>query len=283
MALDAAENAVTPRTRAIIPVHLYGHPANMGRLMQLAHRHNLLLIEDCAQALGARFEDQPVGSFGGLSCFSFYPTKTLGAFGDGGAIVTNDPGYAERLRQLRQYGQTQKYHHVIRGMNSRLDDLQAAILSVKLPHLDEHNQMRRELARVYRENLQGVRLPHEHCDCLHVYHLFVIRHCQRDALQQWLQDRGIQTMIHYPLPVHLQPAYADLGYKPGSLPLTEEVAAEVLSLPLYVGMTVEQVLEVARAVNEFTSANPDVKGWVKDAADSQPAPHASVTANDFAE
>ncbi len=250
---DAARAAVTPRTRALVPVHLYGHPAAMAELQALAERHNLLLLEDCAQAHGARYDGHLVGRMGHLGAFSFYPTKNLGAYGDGGAVITNDDRLAERLRRLRNYGQVTRYQHAERGVNSRLDEVQAAILAVKLAHLDRHNDERRRLAGLYRERLTGVALPRDDGPgrpVRHAYHLFVVRHPKRDALREALQRRGVGTLIHYPVPVHLQPAYADLGYRPGSLPVTERIASEVLSLPLYVGLTEADIDAVARAVAE---------------------------------
>lgn len=251
---EAAEAAITPRTRALIPVHLYGHPADMTALGSLAERHNLLLIEDCAQAHGARWKERPVGTFGHMGAFSFYPTKNLSACGDGGAIITNDVHFADRLHRIRNYGQTSRYHHVERGINSRLDEFQAAILRVKLGHLDEHNDMRRKIAGYYRAHLEGLTIPNTHKHACHVYHLYVIRYHLRDLLMEALKVRGIETLIHYPIPVHLQEAYVDLGYKPESLPHTEQVAREVLSLPIYVGLTERDVETVAQAVGESLEA-----------------------------
>ena len=252
----AAQAAITPRTRALLPVHLYGHPANLPALIALADRHGLALIEDCAQAHGARLGGKLVGTFGALGAFSFYPTKNLGAYGDGGAIITDDAGLANRLRQLRNYGQLERGVHRERGVNSRLDEIQAAILAAKLPHLDAHNAMRRELAGWYREALAGlgVALPAEDgrgLDVFHAYHLFAVRHPERDRLRESLASRGIGTLVHYPVPVHRQPAYDDLGYAQGSLPVTERVAAEVVSLPLYVGLDREDVGVVADAIAAF--------------------------------
>jgi dTDP-4-amino-4,6-dideoxygalactose transaminase len=195
-----------------------------------------------------------VGTIGHAGAFSFYPTKNLGACGDGGAIITGDRQLAARLRRLRNYGQSDRYHHAERGINSRLDELQAAVLSVKLPHLDLHNQTRRSLAACYRRHLRGVRLPAEGPGgppIQHVYHLYVVRCAERDALRAELEARGIGTLIHYPLPVHRQPAYADLGYGPGSLPITEAIAGEVLSLPMYVGLRPSEVETVCQAVAEI--------------------------------
>jgi dTDP-3-amino-3,4,6-trideoxy-alpha-D-glucose transaminase len=243
---DAARAAVTPRTRALLPVHLYGHPADMPALCALARQAGLLLIEDCAQAHGARYDGRLVGTFGDLAAFSFYPTKNLGALGDGGAVLTRNAFLAERLRRLRNYGQPQRYHHLERGINSRLDEMQAAILRVKLAHLDEHNDLRRHLAARYQAQLPGV--SQSSWFIHHVYHLYVIRSPRRQCLSERLKAAGIETLIHYPVPVHLQPAYADLGYPAGALPVTEQVAREVLSLPLYVGLKEEQVDEVCAVI-----------------------------------
>ena len=248
---NAAAGALTRRTRALVPVHLYGHPANMTALCDLADEHHLLLlVEDCAQAHGARHDSCLAGTIGHLGAFSFYPTKNLGAYGDGGAVITNNATLAERLRRLRNYGQTSRYHHQERGINSRLDEMQAAILSVKLAHLDAHNDERRRLAAAYREHLSDVGLPTECADVRHVYHLYVVRHPDRERLREGLRRRGVGTLIHYPIPVHCQPAYASLGYGPGALPVTEQVAGEILSLPLYVGLTPADVATVAGAVSE---------------------------------
>lgn len=246
---DAARAAITPRTKALLPVHLYGHPADMDALGALAAQHGLLLVEDCAQAHGARWRGRVVGAFGHLAAFSFYPTKNLGAAGDGGAVITSDAQLAERLRLLRNYGQAVRYHNVVRGVNSRLDEVQAAILRVKLPYLDAHNAQRRALAASYDGALAGVTLPRAVGAVEHVYHLYVVRHPQRDRLMQALQARGVGTLIHYPVPVHRQEAYADLGYRPGSLPLTEQAAREILSLPLYIGLTAADVQAAATAVS----------------------------------
>jgi dTDP-3-amino-3,4,6-trideoxy-alpha-D-glucose transaminase len=245
----AAAAAVTDRTRAIVPVHLYGHPADMGPLMELAARRGLAVVEDCAQAHGARSGGRLVGTFGHLGAFSFYPTKNLGAYGDGGAVVTNDPALAERVRRLRNYGQTDRYHHVERGQNSRLDEMQAAILRVKLAHLDEHNAVRRRLAGEYSRRLSGVTVPACRGGAGPVFHLYGVRHPRRDDLMSALREDGIGTLIHYPVPVHLQEGYRDLGYAPGALPVTERVAGEILSLPLYVGLAPEALETVADAVS----------------------------------
>ena len=245
---DAVVAAIGPRTRAIVVVHLYGHPADMESLTRIAAQHGLALVEDCAQAHGARYRGRMVGTFGVMAAFSFYPTKNLGALGDAGAVVTDDPLLAGRLRRLRNYGQSDRYHHVERGQNSRLDELQAAILRVKLAHLDEFNRARRGLAETYRRCLAGVALPEVQEGCDHVFHLFVVRHPRRDALQRALNERGVGTLVHYPVPVHLQPAYGSLGMRPGDLPVTEAVCDEILSLPLFIGLDPEQQMAVCAAV-----------------------------------
>jgi dTDP-4-amino-4,6-dideoxygalactose transaminase len=244
----AAAAAITSRTRAIVPVHLYGHPVNLDALTALAERHRLCLIEDCAQAHGARWNGRLVGTFGVMGCFSFYPTKNLGALGDGGAVITRDRLLTQRLRRLRNYGQEDRYDHRERGINSRLDELQAAILRVKLAHLDEHNDQRRMIAGEYHHHLRGVVLPDEHGPVTHAYHLYVVRHPERDRLRERLRQQGIQTLIHYPIPVHRQQAYADLGYRAGSLPVTERAAGEILSLPCYIGLRSADILRVAEVI-----------------------------------
>lgn len=253
---SALELAITPRTAAIVPVHLYGQPANLKAIMDIAARRRLLVIEDCAQAHGARYQGQRVGTFGQAAAFSFYPTKNVGAYGDGGAVITNDAGIARRLRLLRNYGQAERGVHETRGINSRLDELQAAILRVKLRYLDEHNEQRRALAARYTAalaDLHAIRLPYERRDARHVYHLFVIRSSARDELAAALARRGIGTLVHYPIPVHRQAAYRDLGDR-YHLPVTDEIAGEVLSLPLYIGLDEAQIDYIARAVRESATA-----------------------------
>ena len=246
----AAEAALTPRTRALVPVHLYGQPADLPPLLALAERHNLALIEDCAQAHGARWNGRPVGTFGRAGAFSFYPTKNLGALGDAGAVITDDAELAARLRRLRHYGQVSRYEHLERGQNSRLDELQAALLRVKLAHLDEHNRTRRALAERYNATLTGVATPVVRPEAEHAFHLYVVRSPRRDALIAALGRTGIGTLIHYRTPVHLQPAYSDLGYGAGSLPVTERIVREIVSLPLFVGLTEAEVDAVAQAVGK---------------------------------
>ena len=245
--------AVTPRTRAIIPVHLYGCPVDMNPVLEFARQKKIFVLEDCSQAHGAFYRDRKVGSWGDIAAFSFYPTKNLGAFGDGGAVVTDDPVLAGRVRLLRQYGWKEHYISSARGINSRLDELQAGILRVKLRHLDEWNLRRRQLAGLYYELLSTTELvlPAPPENARHVFHQFVIRHSQRDALKEYLKRRGIQTLIHYPVPIHVQPAYADLGYSAGSFPNAELTSREVLSLPLYPELTNENISRICRAVIDF--------------------------------
>lgn len=249
------ERAITPRTRAILAVHLYGGAADLEALADLARRRGLRLIEDCAQAHGATFQGRRVGSFGDAACFSFYPTKNLGALGDAGAVVSRDPAVAERARLLRVYGWRQQYVSELKGINSRLDEIQAAVLSVKLRYLDQWNAARRRLAERYTARLRGVQTPRVRPGAEHVYHLYVVRTPRRDALRAFLAERGVGTGLHYALPTHLQPAYRDLGVQAGSLPVTEQQAAEVLSLPLYPELTPAEVDRVIDLVNEFTAAS----------------------------
>lgn len=245
---DAIEAAITPCTRAIMPVHLYGQPANMEAIMRIADARGIPVIEDAAQAHGARLTDnQACGSIGTAAAFSFYPGKNLGAYGDGGAITTNDDALAERIRLLRNWGSTVKYHHEVKGFNSRLDTVQAAILDVKLRHLKSWNQHRQQAATWYRKQLAGldgvIALPEAPWTDRHVYHLFVVRlpYHDRAAIMRHLGDAGIQTGIHYPVPIHLQPAYTDLGLQSGAMPVSEKLADEIISLPMFPEITEEQV------------------------------------------
>lgn len=229
------EAAITPRTRAIMPVHLYGQPAEMDAILEIAGRRGLKVIEDAAQAHGARYKGQRCGALGDAAGFSFYPGKNLGALGDGGAVITNDAGVAARVRRIGNYGAERKYDHSEPGVNSRLDELQAAFLRVKLRHLDGWNARRREIATIYREGLAGMQgiLPPSVPDCAEpAWHLFVIRDRNRDALAAALEERGVGTLIHYPVPPHLSGAYRDGGWSPRELPLSERLAGEVLSLPM---------------------------------------------------
>lgn len=247
------EAAITPRTRAIIPVHLYGLPADMDEVTRLAGKYGLVVIEDACQAHGARYRGRRAGSLGHAAAFSFYPTKNLGACGDAGMLVTDDATVAERVRGMRNCGQRKKYIHELPPFNHRMDTLQAAILRVKLRHLEEWIRARRRNAAHYAELLavNGVVTPVEMPGTTHVYHLYVIQTPQRDALQAHLQEQGIGTAIHYPVPIHLQPFYAGNGYGPGSFPVTERLSGQVLSLPLFPEMTAQQVVGVADAINAF--------------------------------
>lgn len=254
--LDAAalSAAITPRTAAVVPVHLYGCPADMETILQPARRHGLLVVEDAAQAHGARYRGTRAGALGDVAAFSFYPSQNLGAYGDAGAVCTGDAGLAERLRALRHGGQRAAYRHELLGTNSRLDEIQAAILRAKLPHLDAWNRRRRELAARYDEGLAeagDLAPPRVPAETEHVYHQYVVRTSLRDALCDYLSGAGVATSIHYPCGVHLQPAFASLGYEPGSCPNAEKLAAEVLSLPLFPQLTASEAEQVIRLVRFF--------------------------------
>lgn len=245
--------ALTPRTRAILPVHLYGQPADLGPILQFAREHGLKVIEDGAQAHGARYQGQRLGAHGDVVAWSFYPGKNLGALGDGGAITTNDPEIAEKIRVLRNYGSRVKYHNEVIGYNSRLDELQAALLRVKLPELDAGNRHRSLIAARYQEGLadSGLVLPSIAEGCESAWHLYVVRHPQRDALARALSARGIGTVIHYPIPPHMQPAYQNAGIAAGALPIAETLHAEVLSLPIGPTMSLEQADAVIEAIRDI--------------------------------
>jgi dTDP-4-amino-4,6-dideoxygalactose transaminase len=247
------ENAITPRTRAIIPVHLYGQPADLDPIFEIARRHNLIVIEDAAQAHGAEYKGRRVGALSQVGCFSFYPAKNLGAYGDAGAIVTNDEAIARRLRLLRDHGSERKYHHEIVGYNFRLETLQAAVLGVKLRHLEAWTELRRQHAARYAELMKptSLVLPRELEYARHVYHLYVVQSDRRDELQQKLAAAGVHTGIHYPIPVHFQPAYSSLGYRAGDFPETEKQSRRVLSLPMFAELTDEQINLVAEALKQL--------------------------------
>lgn len=252
--IQRIENAITPRTRAIMPVHLYGNPCDMPAVMAIAARHHVWVTEDNAQAQGARWQGQPTGSFGHCNATSFYPTKNLGALGDGGAITTSDPALASQLAKLRNYGSAQKYHHELKGTNSRLDEIQAAWLALKLQTLDATNKQRRALAALYQQGLAGVGdlvLPRHAAAAEPVYHIFCIRTQYRDSLQQFLANQGIETMIHYPVPPYLQPAYQELGYGPADFPVATELAATALSLPIGPYLAVEEVDDIVSSIKKF--------------------------------
>ncbi|HXG46570.1 MAG TPA: DegT/DnrJ/EryC1/StrS family aminotransferase [Methylomirabilota bacterium] len=258
--LDPADVArrLTPRTRAIIPVHLFGQPAPMRDLEALTRDRGIDLVEDCAQAIGARYHGQPVGSLGRLGCFSFYPTKNLGADGDGGMVVTREEALAKKLRMLRVHGIERRYYHDLHGFNSRLDEIQAAILRVKLPRLSGWNARRGQIAARYREGLAGLplTLPVVLPGLEHVYHVFAILTDQRDALQKHLAERGVPTIIYYPLPLHLQRLYEGLGFRRGDYPVAEAVAERILPLPMYPELTDEQVDYVLQVIRSFPFARP---------------------------
>jgi dTDP-4-amino-4,6-dideoxygalactose transaminase len=253
---EAVERAITPRTKAILPVHLYGQPARMDEIRDIARRHGLKVVEDACQAHGARYGAARAGAMSDAGCFSFYPGKNLGGYGDGGAVVTDDLKVAERLRLDRNYGSRIKYVHDSAGFNSRLDTLQAAVLRIKLRRLDGWNARRRELAALYRELLADadVLLPAEMRGVEHVYHLFVIRHPERDRLIADLHARGIGAGVHYPIPIHEQAPYAGIRTVPDDAPVSTMLARQILSLPLYPEMTEAQVAEVADAVRECAAA-----------------------------
>ena len=250
------EAAITGRTKAILPVHLYGQPADMDGINQIAKRHRLFVIEDNAQAHGAKYKSRRTGSLGDLAATSFYPGKNLGGFGDAGAVTTNSDELAEKVRLLRNYGSPTKYHHDVLGFNSRLDELQAAILRAKLPRLDEWNARRTRIARRYSEQLRcnGLVLPQVADDVEPVWHLFVVRHRDRDALRDHLHNRGVSTLIHYPIPPHLSGAYEKCGLRAGSLPVAEELASTCLSLPIGPHMSDAQIAVVSTAVKGFCDA-----------------------------
>ena len=245
--------AITSRSRAILPVHLYGQCVDMDPLVEVARRHRIPIVEDAAQAHGAVYKGRKAGTMGLMGCFSFYPSKNLGCYGDGGAVVTSDKALYEKLKMLRNYGQRQRYYHEIKGINSRLDELQAAILNVKLHYLDSWNERRRCIAQMYNNGLQGLPVvtPTEVEGRYHVYHLYVVQTEQRAALQEFLGDQGVQTLIHYPVPVHRQAAYTELGYAQGSLPVTERVAERILSLPMYPHLRDDEVTTVINGVRRF--------------------------------
>jgi dTDP-4-amino-4,6-dideoxygalactose transaminase len=254
------ETAITPKTKAIIPVHLFGQPVDMGMVMAIAEKHHLFVIEDCAQATGAKWQDKQVGSWGHINAFSFFPTKNLGGCGDGGAVTTNDPVLADKVRMLKEHGSRQRYFHEAIGINSRLDALQAAILQIKLRYLDEWNQQRQQAAQLYTELLNPIPhliLPTEIDGGEHVWNQYTIRiqnndsqGINRDRVREKLQESGVLSMIYYPIPLHLQVVYQSLGYPLGSFPQTEAIAEQVLSLPMFPGINIEEQKQVAYALKE---------------------------------
>ncbi len=246
------EAAISPRTKAIIPVHLYGQPADMDPIMEIAKKHNLIVIEDACQAHGAEYKGRRAGSIGHMAAFSFYPGKNLGACGEGGAFVTNDPELIKTVRMYRDWGQEKRYHHVLEGYNYRMDNIQGAFLRIKLRHLPAWTEARRAHAAHYRELFSGsaVRFPHEAAYAKHVYHIYAVMAQNRDALHKILGDKGIATGFHYPIPVHLQPCFTHLGYQAGDFPHTEKAAAEEISLPMFAELTDDQIREIVAAVKE---------------------------------
>ena len=253
--VNKIEEKITSKTKAILPVHLYGQACDMEKIMYIARKYNLKVIEDCAQSHGAKFNNKLTGSFGDAGCFSFYPTKNLGAFGDGGAIVTEDENLAEKIRGFRNYGSRVRYYNEVVGANSRLDELQAGILRVKLKHLNEYNQEKTRIAERYIERLKNplIELPKIKDGAISVWHLFVVRTNKRNQLVEYLKEYNVNTEVHYPIPPHLSEAYNELNYKKGSFPIAEEYANTVLSLPCYYGMTVEEQDYVIEKINSFRS------------------------------
>ncbi|MCS7337644.1 MAG: DegT/DnrJ/EryC1/StrS family aminotransferase [Verrucomicrobiae bacterium] len=250
---EQVARAVTPRTKAVLAVHLYGQPCDIDALLEICRSHNIALVEDAAQAHGARYRGKYVGTLGGIGCFSFYPTKNLAACGEGGALVTDDDALAARARALRDHGSTRRYYHDELGYNYRMEAIQAAVLRVKLKHLAAWNAARQRVAQRYTELLADtpLRLPRQVPGTECAWHLYVVRHPRRDELRQHLESRGIGCALHYPLPLHLQKAYAQLGYKPGDFPVAEKAARECLCLPMYPELTDEQIERVAQVIKEF--------------------------------
>lgn len=247
------EEKITSKTKAIMPVHLYGQPCDMDPIMEIAKKYNLYVIEDCAQAHGATYKGKVIGSFGHAAGFSFYPGKNLGALGDAGATVTNDLETAKMVKALCNYGSDYKYHHIYKGNNSRLDEIQAAFLSAKLPHLNRMNEERRRIANRYLTEINNpfVKLPYVAENTVPVWHVFSLMSSRRDELQAYLEQNGVGTNIHYPIPMHLQDCYKDLGINKGELPIAEKISSEQLSIPMYYGMTEEEVNYVINVINEF--------------------------------
>lgn len=250
---DEIEEKITSKTKAIMPVHLYGQPCDMDPIMEIAKKNNLFIVEDCAQAHGATYKGKRIGSFGDAAGFSFYPGKNLGALGDAGATVTNNGEIANKIRALGNYGSDYKYHHIYKGNNSRLDEMQAAFLSAKLPHLDRMNEARRYIAKRYSDGITNpeIILPYVPEYANPVWHIYGIRCNRRDSLEKYLNEKGIGTNKHYPIPMHLQECYEDLGLKEGSFPIAEEISKTELSLPMYYGMTEEEIQYVIDSINEW--------------------------------
>jgi dTDP-4-amino-4,6-dideoxygalactose transaminase len=250
--VNQIEAKITRKTKAILPVHLYGQPVDMDPIMKIAKKHNLFVIEDACQAHGAKYKGKRAGSIGDVSAFSFYPGKNLGAYGDGGAVTTNDSEIAEKILILRNYGSKVKYHHLVKGYNFRLDTIQAAVLRVKLRHLDTWNDRRREIAAMYTNDLEGVvKTPRVVDGVESIYHLYVVEVEEREKLQEFLKEKGVITLIHYPIPIHLQPAYAELGYKRGDFPFTDKSSERILSLPMYAELSNEEIKYITNSIKQF--------------------------------
>ncbi len=253
IAIEQVEARITPRTKAIIPVHMYGHPTDMHPLLELAQKYELKVLEDASHAHGATYKGQRIGSLGDAAAFSFYPTKNLGCYGDGGIITTDSEKIYEKAMMLRTYGQSAKHVHAIEGFNSRLDEVQAALLDIKLEQLDYWNKKRRHIAWLYKRELGDapILLPLEEEWAYHVYHLYVIRVKERDELMKYLKEKGVSTLIHYPTAIHMQTVYKHLGYKEGAFPNAEKAAKEIISLPIYPSMKEDEVVYVSKCIREF--------------------------------
>ncbi|MCK5580192.1 MAG: DegT/DnrJ/EryC1/StrS family aminotransferase [Candidatus Omnitrophica bacterium] len=251
---ESFKKAITPKTKAVIPVHIYGQAANMKEICEIAKEHNIKVVEDACQAHGARYEGQRIGSLGDIGCFSFYPTKSLGAFGDGGIVVTDDEEIAEKIQMLRDYGRKGRYDHKVKGYNSRLDTVQAVVLAAKLKYLDEWNQMRADNAAYYNEllaGIKGVKIPLIKDNRTHVFQTYAVRLKERDRICDQMKDKGVGVLIHYPIPLHLQEAYKDAGYKKGDFPVSEQIANETLSLPMYPHITKDKIEFVCDALKSL--------------------------------
>lgn len=252
--IDKIEERITERTKAIVPVHIFGQPVNMDKIMELAKKHNLIVIEDACQAIGSEYKGNKVGSIGDAGCFSFFPTKNLGAYGDAGLIVTNDDEIAEKIKVLRAHGSKPKYYHSVLGYNSRLDEIQAAVLRIKLKHLDKWNNVRKERAHIYNEmlnNIKDIVIPYEDKDIKHIYHLYIIQSSYREELIEYLKEKEIGTGIYYPVPLHMQKVYEDLGYKEQDLPISESLAKKTFAIPLYPELTIKQQEYIVNSIKEF--------------------------------
>ncbi len=252
---DQILKSISPRTKAIIPVHLYGQCAEMDRIIEIAKKHSLIVIEDACQAFGASYKNRKAGTWGDIGCFSFFPTKNLGGWGDGGMLVTSNENIAEKLKKLRVYGSKERHHHVLHGVNSRLDEIQAAILRIKLLNIDKWNKERQDIASRYNSLLKNLplKLPAANQDSCHIYHLYTLRSNQRNEIMSFLNQYGIGTAVHYPKPIYLQPSYLNLGFKKGLCPIAEEAAKQIFAIPLYPELTDDMVNEIARTISDFFS------------------------------